>query len=107
MEIKLPIKNFRIHESATIEDLKKIFEISFNGDAHDLLVYKHENESMRNETIFYGHSYCGRNEETSIMFDIEMDNLEVFATAILKQIELIRMNYSAQIKFQTDMGNCI
>ncbi len=38
------------------------------------------------------------------MCDIEIDELEHFANSVLKQIEIVRRNYSEQIKFQTDKG---
>ena len=105
MEIKLPIKNIHITNNMALEDIKKISKIRICGDTHDLLVYKHNNESMRDDTIFHGDIHSHKDEDKSIFFDMEMDELEEFASAILKQIELIRINYSEQIKFQTDMGN--
>jgi len=107
MEIKLPIKNIHITDNMTFEDIKKISKIQIYGDTHDLLVYKHENESMRKETIFHGDIHSEWDIDKSIFFDVEMDELEIVATAILKQIELIRRNYSEQIKFQTDMCNYV
>lgn len=38
------------------------------------------------------------------MFDVEIDELEEFANAILKQIEIVRKNYSEQFKYQTNKG---
>ena len=38
------------------------------------------------------------------MFDVEIDELEEFANALLKKIEIVRKNYSEQIKYQIDRG---
>jgi hypothetical protein len=105
MEIKLSIKNIHITDNMTLEDIKKISKIQIYGDTHDMLLYKQQNESMRGETIFHGDIHSEWDTNKSIFFDMEMDELEEVATAILKQIELIRRNYSEQIKFQTDMYN--
>jgi hypothetical protein len=107
MEIKLPIKNIHISDNMTLEDIKKISKIKIYADTYDLLVYKHNKESMRNETIFHGDIHFELDTDKSIFFDMEMDELEAVATAILEQIELIRRNYSEQIKFQTDMCNYV
>lgn len=107
MEIKLPIKNIDITDNMTFEDIKKISKIQIYGHPHDLLVYKHENESMREETIFHGDIHSEWDTDKSIFFDVEMDELEEFASAILKRIEIIRKNYSEQIKYQTDMGRYV
>jgi len=105
MKIKLPLKDVNI--DATIKDLEKESELYIFDDPHDLLLYKRTSESMGDETIFHVFINCGENKEKAIMFNAEIDQLELFATAILKKIELIRMNYSEQIKFQTDMGNSV
>ena len=103
MEIKLPIKSLHITDNMTFEDIKKVSRIQIYGDTHDLVLYKLQNESMRDDTIFHGDIHSDDNADKSIFFDVEMDELEEFANAILKRIEIIRRNYSEQIKFQTDM----
>jgi len=107
MEMKLPIKNIHITDNMTLKNIKSISRIQIYGDTSDLLVYKHNNESMRDDTIFHGDIHSDFNTDESIFFDVEIDELEEFASAILKRIEIIRKNYSEQIKFQTDRGKYV
>lgn len=40
----------------------------------------------------------GKDKEHAIMFDAELDNLELFASSILKSIDMLRRDYSDVIK---------
>ena len=102
MEIKMPLRSASI--DATIEDFNEKSEVYVFSDTHDLLVYKNNEEEMDDTTIFSMWINCGKDKQKAIMFDVEIDELEEFANAILKQIEIVRKNYSEQIKFQTDKG---
>jgi len=42
-----------------------------------------------------------------IMVDVPLDELELFASSVLKHIEIIRRDYGEQIKKQLDRGNQI
>ena len=106
MEVKLPTKN------ALTDTGNKYLETKVNegvefivySDTHDLLVYAHNQEQMTGETIFGLWVAFGKDKEKTIMCDVEINELELFANSILKQIEIMRNNYSEQIKYQTDKG---
>jgi hypothetical protein len=102
MDIKMPLRNTSI--DAKIEDFNEIAEVYVFSDTHDLLVCEEIGEKMDDNTIFSMWINCGKDKEKAIMFDVEIDELEEFASAILKQIEIVRKNYSEQIKFQTNKG---
>ena len=105
MQLKMPLGKSTI--DATIEDFESECEIMVFGCAQDLLVCKNNNELMDNDTIFQLWINCGQEKQNAIMFDVEIDELEEFANSILKKIEIVRRNYSEQIKFQTDQGCCV
>ena len=39
-----------------------------------------------------------------MIMDAPIDELELFAYSLLKQIDIVRNNYSTQIKYQTEKG---
>ena len=98
----MPLRGASI--DATIEDFNENAEVYVFSDTHDLLVNKNNEEEMDDATIFSMWINCGKDKQKAIMFDVEIDELEEFANAVLKQIEIVRKNYSEQIKFQTDKG---
>ena len=102
MEIRIPLK--RAHVDAKLKDLEINPEIYVFSCMHDLMVYDHNGEDMVDETIFSLWINCGEGKERAIMFEVEMDQLEQFASAILKDIQLIRDNYGKQIQNQVDKG---
>lgn len=77
----------------------------------DLPIY-HKNEQDA-DSIFSLWIEFGKAPESSagyekrIMVDVRLDELELFASSVLKHIEIIRKNYGEQIKKQYDMGNLI
>jgi hypothetical protein len=101
MKIKMPLK--RITIDASLEQLQDGAELYVNSDIHDLLIQNSRQEDME-ETIFYLWINCGKDMEGAIMFDVEIDELEEFANALLNKIQIVRNNYSEQIKYQTDRG---
>jgi hypothetical protein len=103
METKMPLKNASI-DVATFDDLIIQSEILVFSETGDLIIYKDKREEMSDNTIFGLWINCGKNLERTIMFDVEIDELELFANSILKQIQIVRNNYSEQIKYQTDNG---
>lgn len=102
MKTKMPIGRGTI--DAEIKDFNSECELYVFSDTNDLLVYDHRKEGMEEETIFSMWVNCGKGLEKAIMFSIEMDELELFATSVLTQIKLIRDNYSDQIKRQSELG---
>ena len=55
---------------------------------------------MDDNTIFSFWVECG---EKTLIMDVSIDELELFASSVLKQIEIIRKSYGEQIKIQSDM----
>ena len=65
------------------------------------MVYNRRKEEIHNDTIF--RLKVKRGEKT-LMMDVSIDELELFASSVLNQIEIIRKSYGEQIKIQYDMG---
>lgn len=100
MDIKIPLKRPVI--DATIKDIEEGAELHIFTETHDLLVAHHNKEKMEDSTIFCFFINCGKDKEQSLMFDIGIDEIEFLANSILAQVDIIRKNYSEQIKYQTD-----
>ena len=98
IELKKCVTDFEKLESLDCENGVKIKVYS---DVHDLLVYNSQKEEMDDNTIFGFWVECG---EKTLMMDVSIDELELFASSVLKQIEIIRKSYGEQIKIQSDMG---
>ena len=92
----------------TLEDLdfKDGFTLAVYSDTHDLLHYKYNKEPI-DKPIFGIWVEIGHDQYKSIMTDVPMDDLELFANSILKSIEIIRNNYSEQIKTQLSIGGIV
>ena len=98
IELKKCVTDFDKLESSDFDNGVKITVYS---DIHDLLVYNNRKEEMYDDTIFGLHVECG---EKTLMMNVPLDELELFASSVLKQIEIIRKLYGDQIKIQSDMG---
>lgn len=98
----MPLRSCSI--DATIKDFEQEAEVFVFSTTSDLLSYTKDEQEMPGDTIFSLWINCGKDKTKAIMFDVEIDELEEFGNAILKQIEIVRKNYSEQIKFQTDRG---
>lgn len=86
-------KGFKLEES----DLKQGIKIGFISDGlHDFLISSNNDEEA-GATIFSLNIKCGDKEIGS---DVEINELELFAHSILKQIEIVRKNYGEEIKIQ-------
>ena len=98
IELKKCTTDFEMLESS---DCEKGVKIKVYSEVHDLLVYNNRKEKMDDETIFGLWVECG---DKTLMMDVSIDELELFASSVLKQIEIIRKSYGEQIKIQSDMG---
>jgi len=98
IELEMCTTDFEMLKSSDCENGVKIIVYS---DVHDLLIYNNRKKEMHNETIFNLLVECG---DKTLMMDVSIDKLELFASSVLKQIELIRKSYGEQIKIQSDMG---
>ena len=99
IELKKCITDFGVLKSSDCE--KGGVKIKVYSDVYDLLVYNSRKEEMNDETIFGLWVECG---EKTLMMDVSIDELELFASSVLNQIEIIRKSYGEQIKIQYDMG---
>ena len=97
IELRKCVTDFEKLESSDCKNVK----IKVYSDVYDLFVYNSRKEEMADDTIFGLDIECG---EKTLMMDIQIDELELFASSILKQIEIIRKTYGEQIKIQSDMG---
>ena len=98
IELKKCVTDF---EKLEMSDCENGVKIKVYSDVHDLLVYNSRKEQMDDGTIFGLWVECG---EKTLMMDVSIDELELFASSVLKQIEIIRKSYGEQIKIQSDMG---
>ena len=98
IELKKCTTDFELLESSDCENGVKIKVYS---DVYDLLVNNSRKEEMDDETIFGLWVECG---DKTLMMDVSIDELELFASSVLKHIEIIRKSYGEQIKIQSDMG---
>ena len=98
IELKNCITDFEKLKSSDCENGVKIRVYS---DVHDLLVYNNRKEKMYDDTIFGLCVECGKK---MLIMDVSIDELEFFASSVLKQIEIIRNSYGEQIKIQSDKG---
>ena len=98
IELKKCVTDF---EKLEMSDCENGVKIKVYSDVHDLLVYNSRKEEMDDNTIFSFWVECG---EKTLMMDVSIDELELFASSVLKQIEIIRKSYGEQIKIQSDMG---
>lgn len=98
IELRKCVTDFEKLESSDCENGVKIKVYS---DVQDLLVYNHRKEEMDCQSLFVLWVECGGK---ALMMDVSIDELELFASSVLKQIEIIRKSYGEQIKIQSDMG---
>lgn len=98
IELKKCVTDF---EKLKMSDCENGVKIKVYSDVHDLLVYNSRKEEMDDNTIFGFWVECGKK---TLMMDVSIDELELFASSVLKQIEIIRKSYGEQIKIQSDMG---
>jgi hypothetical protein len=101
MAIKTPLGVVSI--DADIEDIELNPELYLFGCTHDLMVFDSRNEDM-DGTIFSLWINCGKEKERTLMFDIDIDELEEFSSSALKQIEIIRRSYGDPIQRQKNRG---
>jgi hypothetical protein len=72
-------------------------------NVNDLCATSNANEMLKT-TIFDLWIEIGYEQEKTIMIDVPMEDLELFAHSVLKQIEIVRKNYAELIQKQKDLG---
>jgi hypothetical protein len=103
MEIKMKLVSSSI--MTKIEDLDKNPELCVFSSCQDLIASFRGKTKMYDGTIFNISIECG--EGSFIQYEIKIDDLELFATSILKSIEIVRRDYSEHIKYQTNNCYCV
>ena len=81
-------------------DFEKGIKIMIYSDVNDLLISNDSDEDI-DGTIFGLWVEIG---EKTIMVDVGINELELFAGSILNHVEIIRKHYSKQIAIQVDKG---
>jgi hypothetical protein len=100
IELKNCVTDF---ERLDNSDFEKEINIKIYSDTNDLLACNDNGEEM-DGTIFNLWIECGKEKEKTIMFDLPINELELFAKSVLNHIDIIRKSYGEQIKIQSDMG---
>ena len=96
IKFKKCITDFKVLEDSECE---KGVKISVYSETYDLIVYNNNKEDMKDSTIFGINIECG---EKSLMLDVTIGELELFASSILNHIKIIREQFAEQIKNQYD-----
>lgn len=104
LKIKTPILGF---EKINIEDFDYDMSIKIYSDTHDLVILSESNRDMDDSTIFNLWIEFGKYKEKQFMFNMPMEELELFCNSVLKHIDIIKNNYSNQIDFQIKKNNII
>lgn len=100
LELKKCVTDFTTLQSSDIED--RSLKLKVYSDVSDLLVCNQNNVGM-DGTIFSLFIEMGK--EKTLMLDLPIDDLELFASSILKHIKIIRKTYGKQIAIQSETGS--
>jgi len=85
---------------AKLEDLNKNPQLSVSSNCNDLTACFISKTKMDDGTVF--NISLEFNEESFIQYEVKIDDLELFATSILKSIEIVRRDYSEHIRYQAN-----
>jgi hypothetical protein len=104
MKITLPLINPAFDDNKLSEEFKHEFDKSCQ-----IYVYKDENSWEQDEET---HAFAlwleyGKDKEKSLMFDVDLNDLEMFANSLLKSIEMFRRDYSDVLKDKIKRGAII
>jgi hypothetical protein len=95
MKITLPLKNFSSDDNRitdnVISDFKKECQIFIWKEEKDWLVDEEQNVY----SIWIEYS---KNKNLTLMFNTDLDDLEMFANSLTKSIEMFRRDYTQSIK---------
>lgn len=104
MKITLPLINSNFDDDRLSDEIKKDFD---NGC--QIYIYKDENSWKQDEEthVFSLWVEYGKDKEKSLMFDTDLNDLEMFANSLLKSIEMLRRDYSDILKDKIKNGALI
>jgi hypothetical protein len=101
MKITLPLVNPVFADNRLSDEVKKDFD-----KRCQIYIYKDENSWEQDEEA---HAFAlwveyGKNQENTLMFDADLNDLEMFANSLLKSIEMLRRDYSDVLKEKIKSG---
>jgi len=101
MKITLPLEKASFDDNRLPEEVKK--DLDWQCEAY---VFKDEaswedDDQTRAFAFFLKY---GKNKEKALMFDVGLDDLEMFANSLLKSIEMFRRDYADTLKEKIKKG---
>ena len=104
MKITLPLINPVFDDSRLTEEVRKDFD-----KGCQVYIYKEEQNWISDEEQ---HVYSlwieyGKDKDKTLMFDIDLDDLEMFANSLLKSVEMLRRDYSDVLKDKISNGSLL
>lgn len=103
MKITLPLVRPVFDDNRLSDEVKKDFE---NGC--QILIYKAEHNLQDEGEFAFGVwiEYAKNNEKT-LMFDVRLDDVEMFANSLLKSVKMFRRDYKDVISAKIENGDVI
>jgi len=104
MKITLPLLKPWFEDDRIIEKIKKDFK-----ESCQIYIYKDEVNWEDDETdnAFSLWVEYGQSNKKALMFDVDLNDLEMFANSLMKSIEMLRRDYSEVIKHKIKNGSPI
>lgn len=104
MKITLPLIRPFVDDKRLSEEVKKDFD-----NRCQIYLYKEEEdwESDEESHAFSLRFEYGIGKENFIWFDVDLNDLEMFANSLMKSIEMLRRDYSEVIKHKIKNGSPI
>jgi len=101
MNITLPLFHPAIDDDRILKEIEKDFD---NGC--QIYVDKHEDSWEHDDETHAFSLYIeyGSDKKYYLIFDVDLDDLEMFANSLLKSIEMLRRDYSEVIKEKIKRG---
>ena len=101
MKITLPLVSPAFDDNTLSDEVKKDFD-----KGCQIYIYKDENSWEQDEGthVFALWVEYGKDKEKALMFDADLNDLEMFANSLLKSIEMLRRDYSDVLKEKIKSG---
>lgn len=93
-------------ENTEKKDFENGVRLRVWSDVHEMMTYNDIEEKIDSPLFTFCIEF-GKDKNKIIMIDAPIDDLELFASSILKQIEIIRYNYSNEIQKQIELGGVV
>lgn len=104
MKITLPLLKPSFDDDRMIEEIQKDFK-----ESCQIYIYKDEDNWKDHEkyNAFSLWVEYGEDNKETLMFDVDLNDLEMFANSLMKSIEMLRRDYSEVIKHKIKNGSPI